>query len=94
MLRAVLAIFGVFCVVSVRGVAERLCWRVGRQGTSQTNEDDLAEEIQTDEVRCRHKWTQHPIQFDVKVTTNAEGEVVSGPTYYVSHAVPDLPRPR
>ena len=61
------------------------------QGTSQTNEDDLAEEIQTEEVRCRDKWTQHPIQFDVKVTTNAEGEVISGPTYYVSHA-PSQPR--
>ncbi|XP_043234210.1 cytoplasmic dynein 2 intermediate chain 1-like isoform X2 [Amphibalanus amphitrite] len=53
-----------------------------QQGTSQTNEDDLAEEVQTDEVVCRHKWTQHPIQFDVRVTTNAEGEVVTGPTYY------------
>ncbi|XP_037068700.1 cytoplasmic dynein 2 intermediate chain 1-like [Pollicipes pollicipes] len=53
-----------------------------QQGTSQTNEDDLTEELQTDEVKMRVKWTQHPIQFDVKVTTNNEGEVVSGPTYY------------
>ena len=66
-------------------VLTRPLWR-RRQGTSQTNEDDLTEEIQTDEVRMRHKWTQYPIQFDVKVTTNDEGEVVSGPTYYVSRA--------
>ncbi|XP_063898903.1 uncharacterized protein LOC110380815 [Helicoverpa armigera] len=29
----------------------------------QTFEDGISEEIQTDEVECEHKWTQHPVEF-------------------------------
>nr|XP_049704292.1 uncharacterized protein LOC110380815 [Helicoverpa armigera] len=29
----------------------------------QTFEDGISEEVQTDEVECEHKWTQHPVEF-------------------------------
>lgn len=29
----------------------------------QTFDDGITEEIQTDEIECEHKWTQHPVEF-------------------------------
>lgn len=29
----------------------------------QTFDDGVTEEIQTDEIECEHKWTQHPVEF-------------------------------
>jgi hypothetical protein len=29
----------------------------------QTNEDNLCEEVQTDEISCKNKWTQKPVSF-------------------------------
>ncbi|KAJ8705521.1 hypothetical protein PYW08_012567 [Mythimna loreyi] len=29
----------------------------------QTFDDGISEEVQTDEIDCEHKWTQHPVEF-------------------------------
>ncbi|KAJ8703742.1 hypothetical protein PYW07_013036 [Mythimna separata] len=29
----------------------------------QTFDDGITEEVQTDEIECEHKWTQHPVEF-------------------------------
>nr|CAD7255791.1 unnamed protein product [Timema shepardi] len=37
------------------------------QALAQTNEDNLSEEVQTDEIICKNKWTQKPVSFCTKI---------------------------
>jgi hypothetical protein len=32
----------------------------------QTNEDNLSEEVQTDEIKYKNKWTQKPVSFQTR----------------------------
>ncbi|KAJ9586214.1 hypothetical protein L9F63_020123 [Diploptera punctata] len=36
------------------------------QAHAQTNEDDLSQEVQTDEIVYKNKWTQKPVSFETK----------------------------
>jgi hypothetical protein len=36
------------------------------QAHVQTNEDNLCEEVQTDEIKCKNKWTQKPVSFQTR----------------------------
>ncbi|PNF20002.1 hypothetical protein B7P43_G08647, partial [Cryptotermes secundus] len=36
------------------------------QAHVQTNEDNLCEEVQTDEISCKDKWTQKPVSFQTR----------------------------
>jgi hypothetical protein len=36
------------------------------QAHVQTNEDNLSEEVQTDEIKYKNKWTQKPVSFQTK----------------------------
>lgn len=35
---------------------------------SQTGEDNLSEEVQTDEIMYSTKWTQHPVNFSSPIS--------------------------
>jgi len=39
----------------------------------QTNEDNLCDEVQTDEIKYKNKWTQKPVSFQ---TRNISGDDV------------------
>lgn len=46
----------------------------------QTFDDGITEEIQTDEIECVHKWTQHPVEFtknDICIKQNVESRKYS-----------------
>ena len=36
------------------------------QAHVQTNEDNLCDEVQTDEIKYKNKWTQKPVSFQTK----------------------------
>jgi len=43
------------------------------QAHVQTNEDNLCDEVQTDEIKYKNKWTQKPVSFQ---TRNISGDDV------------------
>ncbi|KDR24443.1 WD repeat-containing protein 60 isoform X2 [Zootermopsis nevadensis] len=45
------------------------------QAHVQTNEDNLSEEVQTDEIRYKNKWTQKPVSFQTKNVKSSVDEV-------------------
>jgi len=36
------------------------------QAHVQTNEDNLCDEVQTDEIKYKNKWTQKPVSFQTR----------------------------
>jgi len=36
------------------------------QAHVQTNEDNLSDEVQTDEIKYKNKWTQKPVSFQTR----------------------------
>jgi hypothetical protein len=47
------------------------------QAHVQTNEDNLSEEVQTDEICYKNKWTQKPVSFRTRNSGNSSVDEVA-----------------